>query len=182
MNYDSLFIPEKDTKADSKRDYITGEPLTEGAKLLEEEDNTLVNKYTYEQIDLGKKLRDADFWIQRKKKIEYWQDKGFEPVEIGYYNYFLTKEEIEKKEKELKASIDNARIRRINNTGFLETILKGAENTYGFCFYGGNDYPQSYGQPKLFEELAGVRFKDRTKEEKLSSPSLVRFGILRMDV
>ncbi len=182
-SYESLFIPQEDFKADSGRDYITGEPLVKGALPLEKNDNsTMVNEYTYKQIDLGKKLRDSDFWIQSREKIEYWEDKGFEPIGIGYFNYFLTKEEIENMKKELKASIDNVRIKRINNTDFLKTILKGNENTYGFCFYGGNDYPQTDGQPKLFEELTGVIFKDRKKEEKLSSPSLVRLGILRMDV
>jgi len=189
-NYNSLFNPILEFEANSKRDYITGEPIKENKNdkyknpipLEKNDESTLVNKYTYQQIELGQKLREADFWIQSKEKIEYWEDNCFEPIGIGYYNYFLTKEEIKKTEKEHNSSIDRARIRRINNTDFNGIIQKGVENIYGFYFYGGNDYPQVNGQPKLFEELAGIVFNDREKEERKSSPALVRLGILKMDV
>lgn len=182
-DYDRLFKPGENLKADGKRDCITGEPITgKGIPLDKDNYDTLVNSYTYKQIELGQKLKEADFWIQSKEKIEYWKDACFEPIELGYYNYFVSVEEIKKKETQLKSSADNIRIKRINNIDFLEPVQKGIENIYSFTLYGGNDYPKENENPKLFEELAGIKFKDAAKEEKLSSPGLVRLGILRMDV
>jgi len=182
-NYDLMFSPDENIKADTKRDYITGEPVTGKGRLLEEQNNdTLVNTYTFKQIELGTKLREADFWIQSREKIEYWKDTYFDPIELGYFNYFVSSEELRNKEQELTESADNVRIKRINSLNFLENTQKGTGNIYGFAFYGGNDFPKENGEPKLFEELAGIKFKDAVKEERLSSPNLVRLGILRMDV
>ena len=85
--YSLLFQPDNKSGADARRDYITGEPLTgDGIPLEKDNNETLVNSYTYKQIELGQKLRDADFWIQSKVIIDYWKNDFFDPVGLGYYN------------------------------------------------------------------------------------------------
>jgi len=183
-NYKKFFEPIDIFLPNCKRDYITGELLGEKTfKLDDDNEESIVNEYTFQQIELGKKLKNADYWIVSKNKILYWEEDFFNPLGIGYYNYFVSSKFLEKKAKELKASIDNVVIKRINNTDFLKICQKGVENIYSFVFYGGNDYPKDENEnPKTFEELAGVDFINQQKEKGKNGPDMLRLGILRMDV
>jgi len=170
------------------RDYITGEPILEGekTKLLDEDDDTKVKEYTYKQIELGKHLKDVEYWIISFEKIPYWDDIDdifiFDPIELGCYNYFIKSGQFKKLKEKLKGSADNLIVRKFNSLDFLDNSI-GYNNNYGFVFYAGNDYPKDTDeQPKVFEELAGVEFKDKEKRDRKSSPNLVRLGVLRMDV
>lgn len=186
-NYDLLFGNDV-TQINNNlgRDYITGEPLKDKCKLLDENDEgSKVNEYTYKQIELGKRLKDAHYWIVSSEKIKYWREEDFcfDPIDLGCYNYLIGETELKEKQEILKGSADKVKVRVINNLNFTESIAKGIDNIYGFVFYGGNDYPRDeHAQPFLFEELAGVKYADYKKTLSKSSPELVRLGILRMDV
>jgi len=160
--FELLFLTNKKFNPESKRDYITGEILKDKTIILDKDNSdSLVNEYTYQQIELGKKLKDADFWIISTNKIPYWDDRYFNPIGLGYYNYFVSLEDIREKEDNLRSSADKVIVRRINNIDFLEPVQKGIDNSYGIVFYGGNNYPKDENDlPKTFEEIAGVTFKD----------------------
>jgi CRISPR-associated protein Csm1 len=176
-------------------DAITGEELTENVVLLKngkapnKEDYDLltpmINNYTYQQIELGKKLKSSDFWIQSFEKLDYFDKHSFEPLGLGIYNYFVSETELISKKENLKGSSDNIKVLAINKLEFLNSKYSGNNNIYGFTLYGGNDYPidgfDKYS-PKTFEELCGICFENNDKNKIKTSPSLVRLGVLRMDV
>ncbi|MBN1950841.1 MAG: type III-A CRISPR-associated protein Cas10/Csm1 [Bacteroidales bacterium] len=181
MDYDPLFEPGS-SGGDKPRDAITGEEIArkdDGITM----DGVLVSKLTHEQIRLGQKLRDVDYWMMADEKLDYFDFPSFEPSNIGKHNYFLTRKEIQEKEDKLRLSADRVRIMAINDTNFLETPQKGIENIFGFQFYGGNKYPLSrHKGPKTFEELCGIVFRDEKKETREKAPGFLRMGVLRMDV
>ena len=186
-DYDKFFVPINDITS-NKRDAITGEELLEHPAPRTLDDNTQVNDYTYQLIELGKKLKSTDYWIQSKIELTYFnqmgsKQTGFNPIGIGYFNYFINQEEFKNQENKLRQSADNVRVLYFNKNNFLEPVQKGIDNIYGLTLYGGNDYPaDKYGEPKTFEEIAGAVFSDAKKTERISSPNLLRLGVLRMDV
>ncbi len=187
-DYSSFFEPGK-TGGTALRDAITGEEIPEGEEFvflldgskLRKSDagatgNEVVSELTYKQISLGRKLREADVWVISRKPLTYWSDReSINPGNLGVYYYFLTEKDIKKKAEELKASADSVKIITINGkengeVDFLNTMIQGCNNVYGFEFFGGNDFPaDGKGDPKFFDELAG--------EEGFR-----RLGVLRMDV
>jgi len=187
-NYNQIFG--KDViSIDNKlgRDYITGYPIEKGEKTIKldpDNGNSIVKEYTYKQIELGKILKDTEYWVISFEQIPYWNEIfSFDPVEIGCFNYFINNQQLYLLKKELKGSSDNLMVRRFNFIDFLDNVSLGFNNVYGFVFYAGNDYPKDNNDlPKTFEELAGIEFKDNGKKERSFSPNLVRLGILRMDV
>lgn len=150
-----------------------------------------MNSYTKQQIDLGKKLRNIDFWIQSEQELNYFPEEEFNVIGLNRFNYFVPHTFFLKDDKasQLKLSADKVKVLGLNNLNFIVSPQKGINNIYGFTFYGGNKYPISKIKDeeedetsKTFEELAGIVFLDEKKEIKLSSPNLVRIGILRLDV
>jgi len=165
--YDYFFEPSNVDQ--EKRDDITGEEFEPDEKALIIDD-LKVKKSTKAQIELGKKLKNANYWITTDKKISYWKGQEFEPCNLGIYHYFVSEDELVKKKESLAGSIDNARIFKISDAGFFEGI-SGSSNVYGFSLYGGNDFPvdQDGFTPKTFNELGG-------------DGSFKRLSVLRMDV
>lgn len=180
-DYDVFFTPQK-VNPQAKKDAITGEEIKHEALL----DDWLVDDYTKQQIELGKKLKDVDYWLYAAEEIPYLKDKNpFNTIGLSSYNYFVNKNYFEDTETRnlLKSSADKLRCMAINELNFLESPQKGIDNIYGFYFYGGNKYPESADHsPKTFEELAGVVFEDAKKEKASQKPNLVRIAVLRMDV
>ena len=173
-NYSWFFEP-VGNGGDIETDYITGEPLTEYKHLLDNSDEPERKKYinhsTWEQIELGKKLKNSDYWIITKEKIDYWKDYSFEPANLGIYHYFINTEQLSAKKENLKASVDHRFVKVLNNTNFLESAIQGINNIYAFEYYGGNDYPaDDDGSPLTFDKLAK------------SDTGIDRLGILRMDI
>jgi len=178
--YDDFFEP-TDIGGDQIRDSITGEEIANKRQIVYlKTDGGIqeqpVHEITYQQIELGQQLKSSDYWVSSDIELKYWSDKSFDPCGIGIYHYFLSKKVIEKSRNNLKSSADRVRIYTVNDLNFLETVISGAENIYGFNFYGGNKFPteeDEYGKdfPKTFDRLAG----DEDTELK-------RLGILRMDV
>lgn len=186
-DFDKLFQPIQ-VSPNTKKDAITGAELGKQVKFLDDNNTQIVNFYTWKQIELGKSLKNTDYWIISKEKLEYFPDKIFflNPIDLGIFNYLVDRETLAKHENKLKTSADNVRVIYFNKGNFLEPLQKGINNVYGFAWYGGNDFPENnFGEPKTFEELAGITFDKpnfKPDAKRQSSPDLVRLGVLRIDV
>jgi len=183
-NYSAFFEP-GETGGTTKRDAITGEEIPEPfqknsfsleGKRPDENTREVIAELTWKQIKLGRELKKAELWVISDGKLDYWSDReSINPAGLGYYYYFLSKEDVKKKQEQLKASADRVKIITINGNqkgecDFLNSMIQGADNIYGFDFLGGNDYPEDeQGSPRPFDQLAGGKDFDR-------------LGILRMDV
>lgn len=153
-----------------------------------------VKNLTYQQILLGRELRETDYWVSSFGPLELQSSRrrknnrvlGFLPIELGnsseeqkdthlhpdlhVYHYFLTSEELEINKERILAG---TRLLQVNKPD-VEDRLKSLPAIHtGFTFYGGNEFPMGEGKKADFpletEELIGERdFK--------------RIGLLRMDV
>jgi len=188
-DYSAFFEPGESGGIEAK-DTITGEEFTsadlkelydlKGKKVSSEqitEGIDIVKKSTWQQIALGKVLRDAEYWVTAENKLNYWgNSKAFDPLSLGIWHYFLTAASIKEKQDQLIGSADEVRISLLNcddtlKCNFLDSSLKGRNNIFGLSFYGGNDFPEKDGEPLTFDELA-----------KGEGNQFSRLGILRMDV
>jgi CRISPR-associated protein Csm1 len=175
--YEKFFSPiEQGGESKENRDSITGEEFEEGEKKHKLNDGSIVKKNTKEQVELGKHLKNAKYWIIASVE-EHAPENVFsiEPLELGFISYFL---------KELPKSIpDKSVVLTMNETDFT-SMHPNAKYATGFSFYGGNTYPvyendeadkdgtKHYkGEPQSFDKLVG---DDDT--------GFKRLGILRMDV
>lgn len=179
-SYFQQFFEPQQINPKAKKDAITGEEIKKSAKL----DDLVVDEYTKQQIELGKELKNVDYWLLSNEKLTYFDKNSFQTIGLPAYNYFVPKSFFNHENvNQLNKSADNIRCMAINDLNFLETAQKGINNIYGFGFYGGNKYPESTDKsPKTFEELAGVEFEDAKKEKVKNKPNLVRMAVLRMDV
>jgi len=156
--YDKFFEPLMQG-GDALRDVITGEEFNDNEPPEKYKDIDIypIKNNTYNQIELGKRLRDMDIMIVSKIPLTYWNDKfHINPADLGFYYYFV-------KENDLTQSVDNVTIIRFNSPDF-NIPVGGNNNTYEFQYYGGNEY------------------KGQTFEEMTENPNFSRLGILRMDV
>lgn len=183
-DYSAFFEP-GETGGITIRDTITGDeiqmPLEKNGFTLngtrpKDEVEKIISELTWKQIKLGRELKKAELWVISDGKLDYWPEKeSINPAGMGYYFYFLSKKDLERKQEQLKASADRVKIITVNGNeqgecNFMNSAIQGARNIYGFDFFGGNNYPtDEEGSPKSFEQLAG--------EEGFK-----RLGILRMDV
>ena len=180
-DYDFFFKPSGIGKK-QLRDAITGEEILPNEKTKEIEGNKI--KYdTYKQIQLGKKLKDADYWVISKNKLTYWGDENeYNPSNLGIYHYFLSKDDLDKKREELKKSADNVEIFIVNDLNFLESAITGKDNLYNYTFYGGNDFP-AYNQNQKDDDGTKHYKGEPISFDKLTgNEDFKRLGILRMDV
>lgn len=183
--FDHFFDPIT-VSPNTAKDAITGEELQGTPRYLEDNNQLPVNASTFQQIELGKKLKDADYWILSKQDLTYLPEKAFDTIGLQMFNYFISERKLKEYEEQLKGSADKVRVLRINNINFLQSAAKGINNIYGFTWYGGNKYPvNEQDDPTTFEELAGItldapNYKEDAKRK--SGPALVRLGVLRMDV
>ncbi|MER0439747.1 type III-A CRISPR-associated protein Cas10/Csm1 [Emticicia sp. W12TSBA100-4] len=186
--FDFFFEP-TEAGGETKRDAITGEEFKDCDGLFpfqpenDEVQKQFVKKTTFEQIRLGKILRENIIYqVITKTPISYWENgyefNGqpthfyFQPLELGKYYYFLSEEDLDNLKRKIKGSVDNATILKVNNTQFSDFQLTGNGVVNGFTFYGGNDLPRNKDDEALyFDNLAG--------DENVS---FKRLGILRMDV
>ncbi len=145
-------------------------------KVVGGNDQEIVGRITWKQIELGKKLKAADYWVVSEEPLTYWKNTMFiNPTDLGIYFYFLTEEEVVLKQEQLKASADKVKILSVNandknECDFLNSAIQGYNNIFGMEFYGGNDFPRDEeGLPISFDRLC-------------KGDDLKRLGILRMDV
>lgn len=170
-NYNYFFIP---IGGERLHDSVTGEEFAmeelSRAKELDEEGNDLqLKEITYQQIRLGKKLRESDLMVVSEEEIPYWRNEvSIAPADLGIYYYLLKTSDIEKMKGQLRASADKVSIVSLNggqqqDCDFMRSIM-GLNNIYSLEFYGGNIY-----SGKTFDRMC-------------ESDSFSRLGILRMDV
>lgn len=159
-------------------DRITGEGISQHEKTRNVEEIGRVKQLTYQQIELGKRLRDSDILAVSEGEVPYWRDKNpIEPAGLGFFFYLLKKGDLKQLKQQLRGSADRISIITLNgkdgNCEFMygdsdnDLMVQGVNNIYGLEFYGGN----------LFD---GATFDEFCKKE--SEDAFRRLGILRMDV
>lgn len=140
-------------------------------------EKTYVLKTVKEQADLGNTLKDADYIVTYRSddSNKYMSNRvKIDVLTTGIHNYLFDQLELTDDDAEFRriTSADTCRVKRINDTKFLDAPLKGNGCSYGFQFYGGNKQAQTIdkntreSRNKTFEELADGSY----------------LGILRMDV
>lgn len=174
-NYHNIFEP---TLYGIETDVITGEGIYKNEKTKIIAEVGKVKYTTYQQIELGKKLRESEIMIISEVEIPYWKDKNpLQPLGLGFYFYLLKRSELRQMKDELRASADKVSIITFNgesgNCDFMyagqsdDMLMHGINNIFGLEFYGGNIF-----DGKTFDEFCR---KDNPDVYK-------RLGVLRMDV
>lgn len=177
LNDYDFFFTAGESGGNSPRDAITGDEITTEMRSRKlKKSGAEVSELTWKQITLGKKLKEADYWVVSDGALDYWPDQdSINPANIGIHYYFLSEADIKQKREALKASADKVRIISVNGNSrgecdFLNTTIMGTNNSFGFDFFGGNNFPADEdGLPKSFDELCG-------------NEGYKRLGVLRMDV
>lgn len=179
-DYASFFKP-NEKGGDVKVCAVTGEELTKGNSVKLKDTEKVVSKSVNDQIELGKRLKDADYLITYKDKSElstYLSGKLEHTTIFGVANYLFDDLQLIYDDADFRkiSSADVSRVKRINNVAFTAAPIKGQKVSYGFQFYGGNKQAinASKERNKTFEELTEVSVDDKNTE--------TYFGILRMDV
>ncbi len=172
MQHDKDFFDPRELGGEQGRDAITNEEFGANEKVEEyghEGKEIQIKTSTRDQIELGQKLRKAQWWLRSDKRLDLpYELKGFRPCGIGPWNYFLSDADLRK----VGGQLNGQRIFRMNSTDFVAAETQGAASL-GFVFYGGNSFPADEdGDPVPFDQLVG---KDREGEFK-------RLAVLRMDV
>lgn len=162
---------------------VTGQNLGEGEyKIIDKQSETIVSNEVFDQITLGKILKDADFNITFKGKAEessYLNKKAaFSKHVVNVANYLFDDKELTREDADFRTGISSAdvsRVKMINQTNFLSAPVKGTKVSYGFQFYGGNKQALNLNNEyKTFEQL--------TETQPGNEKSETYFAVLRMDV
>ncbi|MCL6524691.1 MAG: type III-A CRISPR-associated protein Cas10/Csm1 [Thermoflavifilum sp.] len=171
LNY-NYFFEEAERGAQLQKDSITNEEILEHEKPVSIEDGILVKEITKQQIDIGKNLHHTRHLVLSYQEIDYWK-KGIDflyhenPYDLNIHWYFIG----EGSDNSILRA-DDIRVTTLNDFHFIRSSFRGKVISYGFSFYGGNDYPTDENdEPRFFDQLAG-----ETVDE------FKRLGILRMDV
>jgi len=165
------------------KDIITGEVIYKNEE-TGEMDNKKVRYTTIKQIELGKRLRDAKYWVISFDKHPNTKDEyTFNPFDerfmndkknkIEIYNYFFS---------ESPGYFNNAEIISLNK--FDSFNKTQTDNIQSFDFYGGDDFP-IYTEKDLEEnpDNEDIKLGDIKQFDDLAKgKNLDRLGVLRMDV
>ncbi len=201
LNFDKFFKPQDegfdtsdDTKNSWKQCQVTGEVI----KNKTEEKNDISHKnepgnvWVHEdvkfQTDIGNKLKTHIFFntFQTVKRItdkhKYYLT---EPLKMKVYHALKNDFNFVDEYNQIQnfPSLNNALLRRVNNTEFLpDKVISGQDSSYGFVFYGGNkqamirDEFDKEIREKNYHELAGIN--DEGENEK----GFNKLGVLRLDI
>ena len=170
-DYDKVFTPQP-VDSEGKICSVTGIESADCVVVDPKQGNPVyVLPSVKEQVDLGNVLKDADYILTHKSAggADYLANRSkFDVSVVSVHSYFFDQKELADDNAQFRkiTSADVSRVKRINNTNFLATQLKGQQVSYGFQFYGGNEQAKSGEELKTFEELAAGSY----------------LGILRMDV
>ncbi len=170
-NFDRFFTP---LDYGIETDKITGEGFLSSEKPCKVSEIGNVKPLTKQQIDLGTYLRDADLMIVSEGEIKGLKNKNpIEPAGLGFFFYLVRKNDLKPIEDELQEKAEKVTLITLNGNKsdgqfiLTETDGKGqkagANNIFGFEFYGGNIY-----NGETFDEYCKDIFR--------------RLGVLRMDV
>src|SRR5690554_5570953 len=162
-SYATFFEP---TQNGIETDKITGEEISRNVRTYDVDDIGRVRQLTYQQIDLGKRLRESDILLVSDKEIPHLKSKNpIEPAGLGIFFYLLKGSELK---QALDRDVGSVSIITLNGkNGKCEFLQNEADAIYGLEFYGGN-----YFDGRTFDEFC-------TKESK---DTFRRLGVLRMDV
>lgn len=172
-----LFTPQGQGGA-VRRDDLTGQELSlqEAAQVrdirLEEEDQQelRVSEVTWLQLELGKQLKGAAYWLTRLTAPdagdeEYW----VQPLGLTVWHRLVNEK------AELKYFLrPGTRVRRINPGSFDEAKA-------GFVWYGGAKFPLNGEEIATFDEVASLPASEEESHAQRGR-ALVRLAHLRMDV
>lgn len=182
-SFDEFFCPENNkltTGGEVKVCAVTGEELVPSSQNQIKNSEYFVSEAVIDQISLGNALKDADFLITYKNpndESKYLNNTSCSKMEVvGIDNYMFDQQELTKANADFRriTSADVCRVKKFNNTSFLDAKIKGQKVSYGFQFYGGNKQAMYKDKPKTFEGLTQIITGDKSSETYL--------GILRMDV
>jgi CRISPR-associated protein Csm1 len=182
------FFEEGKVNGDELRDRITNEPIIppEKPRWIKNDKAKPIRWLTDKQIRLGKELKKTQYIVCTSEPITYWQNElMFNPCDTRNFYYFTNDDKVYDRFFKAEASVQQARITKINELEFLKEDFPGKENTLLFDFYGGDNFPvfeddvedregkilYEAGEIKDFDALAGIE-----------DGKLKRLGILRMDV
>lgn len=174
-DYEDFFEP---MEFGIETDSITGEGIYKNEKTKNISGIGKVKYSTYQQIELGKNLRESEILVVSEEEIPYWKDKNpIEPAGLGVFFYLLKRDDLKLMKDQLRLSADKVSIITFNGKGgncdFMyaghgdDTMIYGSNNIYGLSFYGGNIF-----DGKTFDEFCNKEGDDTFK----------RLGVLRMDV
>jgi CRISPR-associated protein Csm1 len=200
-SFAELFQDGVDTGGNRRRDAISGEEISDKEDFyLDVDDESRTKGYefrpagsimpenrgvlkitTYQQIILGRQLRDLDTWsfttVKPTKKPDHEDPEYYDPCDLGVYHF-------------LKAdkTPDEATVLAINRMTFLPSSPK-PQIIYGFAFYGGSQAPTLPGTDKVLEfslmtvkDGANLAKSSEMIENESSLGYFRRLGVLRMDV
>lgn len=174
---------------------VSGEVLSENERkplntedLQGEESDTpvYVSKLVYEQIELGKALKDADYLISHHGRNSYFENRArfIAPLSVDIFHYLLDVDEkkLSSDESDVAGDItsfDLNQILHINRMDIFTGKIQGKQITSGFILYGGNEQAKISAdgkeREKYFHELAGY-------DDEGNELAFKRLGVLRMDV
>lgn len=164
------FFTPHEVGGEQERDAITNEEFKKGERIeyVDKEKTLPIRKITLQQIELGRALREANYWTITRNSLHRTNGE-FQLYKWDVFHNFS------EKPLHVANSTSNLIVQRILNTPSVKT---------DFAYYGGNDVPRydadivnaktgkiiaEKDDPKFFEDLAqGSEFD--------------RLGILRMDV
>ncbi len=96
-------------------DKIIGEGISPEEKVRTVDEIGLVKELTYQQIELGKRLRDSNILAVSQGEVPYWKDKNpIEPAELGIFYYLLKKDDLKQLKQQLRGSVDRISIITLN--------------------------------------------------------------------
>ncbi len=179
IRFDGFFKPDEIFISD-KICSVTGKVLQDKDAVdiskSSDSDSVYVSRSVNELIELGKKLKDADFIISfsgNQETPQLKKAKGIQPLSLGVNKYLFDQADLTEEDADFRkiTSFDFCRVQYINQTGFeAVSKLKGQGASYGYLFYGGNKQAErENGEEKQFDELA-------------EGGAFDRLGVLRMDV
>ncbi len=186
---DPRFFEPRGRGGEVLRDVLTGEELQgRGAVLASDEESEIrVNPFTEKLIELGKMLKDVDFWVVSPSAISYWENERnilkFQLFEDAHHHYFLSKKTLDRVKDRLKASADDVFIRSFNQL-YYQADIRGRNVVQGFILYAGNSYPVISEQDMMNPEIAaeGEAGDPKTFDMLAASGAFHKLGVLRMDV
>lgn len=173
-NYSDFFEPKH---FGVKTDKISGEGISIDEKTHHLSDVGTVKQLTYQQVELGKRLRDSDLLVISQREIPSWKSKNpIEPIGLGLFYYLLKESDLKLLQGESKELSDHLHIITFNgkdgSCDFMHPyrdrwMESGANNILGLEFYGGNIFDGN-----TFDEFCHSDNENAYK----------RLGVLRMDV
>jgi CRISPR-associated protein Csm1 len=164
-------------------------------RLSNEKEPIWVSQLEFQQAEIGHDLMEITYYNthdgNRNLSLHhrYYCDQ---PLKLPVFHELKDDKDFEDEYIKIKGtlpSLNNALLRKINDTNFLPSgIIKGINSSYGFSLYGGNQQAylhDEHGIPKRhnsrkvakdFDQLCGI------EEESRRGKGFNKLGVLRMDV